>query len=199
MSISQYVKEFSEYHLWLPGTIQHHSGYDISLPGTIQHFSGYYVILPSTKQQHTSCDLCHHRVRYISIGVRFNSILVAIWSYRVRHNSVTVTIQHNRVRHNGIPDTLRQYTGKFYTIHLMVRYNNIFVQYSPQYSTDLKFMRTNKVLYWIYQVQENLQSFTKASSLMLLIHKERGKRLKWSLNWFSITLLSARLMYFIRF
>ena len=112
-----------------------------------------------------------YRVRYISIGVRYNSILVTIWGYRVRHNSVTVTIQHNRVRHNGIPGTLRQYTGKFDTIHLMVRYNNIFVQYSPQYSTDLKLMRTNKVLYWIYQVQESLQSFTKTSSL--LIHKEK--------------------------
>ena len=183
--------------LWLPGTIQHHSGYDISLPGTIQHLSGYYVILPSTKQQHTSYDLYRYRVRYISIGVRYNSILVTIWGYRVRHNSVTVTIQHHRVPHNGIPGTLRQYTGKFDTIHLMVRYNNTFVQYSPQYSTDLKFMRTNKVLYWIYQVQESLQSFTKTSSL--LIHKERGKRLQWSLNWFSIALLSARLMYFIRF
>ena len=79
-----------------------------------------------------------YRVRYISIGVRYNSILVTIWGYRVRHNSVTVTIQHNRVRHSGTPGTLRQYTGKFDTIlHLMPRYNNIFVQYSPPYSRIL--------------------------------------------------------------
>ena len=109
-------------------------GYDISLQGTIQHVSGYDISLPSTKQQHTSYDLCRYRVRYISIGVRYNcTILVTIWGYRVRRNSVPVTIQHHRVRHDGIPGTLRQYTeytGKFDTIHLIVRYNNFFVQYS---------------------------------------------------------------------
>ena len=80
-----------------------------------------------------------YRVRYISTGVRYNSILVTIWGYRVRrHNSVTITIQHNRVRDSGTPGTLRQYTGKFDTIlHLMLRYNNIFVQYSPPYSRIL--------------------------------------------------------------
>ena len=40
-------------------------------------------------------------------------------------------IQHHRVRHNSIPGTVRQYTGKFDIMHLMVRSNNIFVQYSP--------------------------------------------------------------------
>ena len=45
--------------------------------------------------------------------------------------SVPVTIQHHRVRHNSIPVTVRQYTGKFDIMHLMVRSNNIFVQYSP--------------------------------------------------------------------
>ena len=60
MKVFREVLEFSEYYLWLPGTIQHHSGYDFSLP--------------STKQQRTSYDLW----LLGSIGVRYNAILVTI-------------------------------------------------------------------------------------------------------------------------
>ena len=92
---------------------------------TIYMFTGYDATCFRLRYQLTEYEttayklrsICRYRVRYISIGVRYNcTILVTMWGYRVRHNSVPVTIQHHRVRHNGIPGTLRQYTGKFDTI-----------------------------------------------------------------------------------
>ena len=78
--------------------IKHYLRYEISLPGTIQYHSGYDIRLRSSKQQHTSYDawlpgtiptsspgrfsLALGRgtrlVRYVSIGVRYITILVTI-------------------------------------------------------------------------------------------------------------------------
>ena len=115
---------------WIPSM---DTGYDTASFRLLCHLTEYETTAYKLRSM-----LLLYRVRYISIGVRYNSILVTIWGYRVRHDSVTVTIQHNRARHSGTPGTLRQYTGKFDTIlHLMLRYNNIFVQYSPPYSRIL--------------------------------------------------------------